>query len=139
MSLRKMYHTDTDLEQSGIEFQIGDATFRLARSGGSNRRYQKIMERLTKPYRRQIQSNTMDDKLAMSLAQEGFARGVLLGWDGVTMDDLGDDGNDERAPFNVENAIKLFTLMPDLYSDLQVVSAERAVFLHEAAEEDAGN
>lgn len=139
MSLRNLYETDPELERSGIEYHVGSAVFRIARTGGANVRYNKKLEQLCRPYRKQIQSNTLDRDTLTRLGQEAFAHTVLLNWDGVTFDDLGDEGNTELAPFSPDNAMKLFANLPDLFDDLQEAANERALFRAHLDDSDAGN
>lgn len=139
MSLRKAYETDAEIERSGIEFEAaGGAKFKLARAGGGNTRYAKTLERLCRPYRKQIQTGTLAPAASERIVREAFVDAVLLGWSGVTWRDLGDD-RDGDAPFTRDNALRLFAELPDLFSDLQEISAQRAAFLREALEADAGN
>jgi len=138
MSLRKAYQTDEKLERDGIRYDTGGAWFMLARAGGANHKYQKVMEVLTKPYRKQIQNNTIDGQLAKELTYKGFARAVVRGWGGVTMADVGGQG-DEPAPFNEENCVKLFQNLPELFAEIQEVAQNHTVYLANVLEEDAGN
>lgn len=138
MSLRKHFKTDESIEREGVEYLAGGCKFLLARSGGGNVKYNRMMERLCKPYRKQIQSQTLDDKVSERIAHEVFAATVLLGWEGVTYEDLGLEGEGE-APCTMENKLLLFAELPELFRDLQDISGERSAYLMEIREEDAGN
>jgi hypothetical protein len=49
------------------------------------------------------------------------------------------DENNTAIPFNVENAMKLFAALPDLYADLLAQSDKVSNFRSETAEGDAKN
>lgn len=139
MSIFKTFKNDETLEQQGILIQYGENSkglmeaFRIARAGGTNQRFLKAMERATKPYRRQIQTETIDPKVSKRLYMEAFVDTVLLGWENIE----GADG----APldFNRDNAIKLFTDLPDLFLDLSEQAGKQALFRAEVQDADSGN
>lgn len=139
MNLYKMFKTDEHYEKEGIDLIYGDNSkgnqirIKVARAGGANVKYAKALERRTKPYRRQIQNETIDPKFAEQLIMETFAESVILGWDGVE----DEEGND--MPFSFENCIKLFTDLPDLWADVQAQSQKVALFRQEVREEDLKN
>lgn len=141
MSLYKTFQTDTALEAHGIELEYGyvdgDETrpirLRIARSGGSNARFAKLLEAKTKPHRRSIQTETIDKKLAERLFMEVFAETVVLGWTNVQ------DQEGVELPFSKENVIKVFTDLPDLWADVREQSAKASLFRQEVREVDAGN
>ncbi len=139
MSLYKQFQTDKELEKDGIVVQYGENSkgqateFRIARAGGANEAYTKRAEVVLKPYRRQIQTETIENKLAEKLLMGVFVDTVLKGWSNV------EDEKGKDLPFTRENAIKLFTDLPDLYRDLREQSDKSALFRLEILEADAGN
>lgn len=140
MSLFKIFKTDPKLEADGILIDYGNdektgkpMRFRVARMGPSNQRFAKITDQRMKPYRRQLQTETMDLKLAEKLMMEIFVDTILLGWENIT----GDKGGE--LVFNRENAIELFTALPDLYNDLREQAQKSALFREEVLENDLGN
>lgn len=139
MSLYTQFKTDEKIEQEGINVEYGTAsngkpiTFKVARTGGSNTKYLKLLEARTKPYRRQIQNDTLENKLAEKIFLEVFVDSVLLGWENV------EDASGTLLVFNRENAIKVFTDLPDLYNDLREQASKSALFRAEIKEADAKN
>lgn len=146
MSLYSQFKSDTNLEKTGILIQYGFVTqpngdpdlnkpisFRIARAGGSNQAYAKRVEAETKPYRRQIQTETIDTKVAEQIMKKVFVETVLLGWENVQ------DEEGKELAFTKENALKLLTDLPDLYDDLVRQSNKAALFRAEVREADAGN
>src|SRR3546814_10059117 len=70
-NIYKMFQTDKGLETEGIWYNFDKTTgFRLARAGGANMKFVKALEERTRPYRRQIEDNTIDPELANGLLIE---------------------------------------------------------------------
>lgn len=146
MSLYSKFKSDPALEKNGVVLQYGFVEnadgepdlerpigFRVARAGGANVAYAKRLEAAIKPHRRQIQTETIDAKVAERLMMEVFVETVLLGWENVQ------DENGNDLPFSKQNAIKLFTDLPDLYKNVQEGANSAALFRAEIAEASAGN
>lgn len=133
-SLYAQFETDRDMERSGIRLNYGNGVcIIIARAGGSNTRFAKVFEAKTRPYRRQIESETLDPLVAESLLVQAFVESVILGWEGVK-DRYGDD-----LLFTREHAIKLFTELPDLFADVREQATKAANFRAHDVEDDAGN
>lgn len=139
----KLFKTDPDREVQGVVINYGDeAWFKVARAGGANKRYLTVMADRLKPFRRQIQTETMDEKVADSIVMEVFAETVLLGWGSKVGDEdvdyiEGPDG--ERLEFSKENAIRVLTDLPELYRELRAESERLATFTALGKEGDAKN
>lgn len=139
MSLYSQFKTDKSIEKEGIVLNYGknskgkDIEIRIARAGGANVQYAKLLEAKTKPYRRQIQNETLENEVAEKITQEVYARTVVLGWNGV------EDESGNEMLFSFENCMKLFADLPDLWSDIQQQSQRSALFRAELLEQDAKN
>lgn len=139
MSLYTQFQTDVDLEKVGILLEYGETSkglpicIRIARAGGANKAFEKRMEAETKSIRRQIQNETADNKQLMRILRKVFAETVVLGWENV------EDRNGVVIPFNVENCIKLFEDLPDLFADIQEQSRRAALFKVTVQEADSKN
>jgi len=139
MSIFKTFKTDAKLETEGILIQYGENSkgameaFRIARAGGGNQRFEKTLTQRTKPYRRQIQTDAMDAKVSKRIFMEVFVDTVLLGWENI------EDENGNPLAFNRDNALDLFTKLPDLFVDLAAQAGTQALFRAEVNEADAGN
>jgi hypothetical protein len=134
MSTYRTFKTDPGLETSGITIDYGSAgKFRIARAGGSNKRFNKKFAQLTRPHRRAIAAQAMDDDLADGLMMDAFIESSLLGWEGVT----GEDG--QALEFTKDNARKLFRDLPDLFRDLLNEAQNIALFRRSLLETEAGN
>lgn len=139
MSLYKQFKTDKNVEKEGIVLNYGknskgkDIEIRIARAGGANVQYAKLLEAKTKPYRRQIQNETLDNEVAEKITKEVYAKAVVMGWTGV------EDENGKPLEFSSENCIKLFDDLPDLWMDIQQQSTKAALFRADILEQDAKN
>lgn len=138
----KQFKTDNNLEASGIDLDYGDFVVTVARAGGTNRKFAKVMESKTKPYRRLIQTETMSDDIGENILREVYASAVVLDWktkvDGEFKQGIeGPDG--DLLPFTKENIIATFKNLPDLFTDIREQSAKIALFRSAGLEEEAGN
>lgn len=139
MSLYSQFQTDKNIEKDGVVLEYGKTkegkviSIRIARAGGANSRYTKLMEAATKPYRRQLQNETLDNDIAESITQKVYAQSVILGWENVQ------DQDGEDMAFNLENCIKLFKDLPDLWTDIQNQATRAALFRQDILEADSKN
>lgn len=139
MSLYKQFKTDEALETDGIliEYGVTEAglpiRIKIARAGGRNTAFSKALERATRPYRKAIQTGTLDNKTADNLYKDVFAETVVLGWVNV------EDQDGKAMEFTKENVVKLFNDLPDLFNDLREQAANVALFREEVLENDLGN
>lgn len=139
MSLYSQFKTDENLEKTGLVVEYGTNSkgepigIRIARAGGSNAAYLKLLEASLKPYRRQLQNDLMDNATAEKVMRTVYAKTVVLGWENV------EDEKGQPMPFNVENCIKLFEDLPDLFADLKAQAEKSALFRAELMAVDAKN
>jgi hypothetical protein len=139
MSLYKLFKTNENLETDGIWLEYGQTAdgkpvrIKIARAGGHNVAFAKALEKATRPYKKAIQTGTLDDKTATRLYREVFADTVVLGWENVE----GPDG--QPMEFNNANVLKLFEDLPDLFADLREQANNVALFRDEVRETDLGN
>lgn len=138
-SLYAQFKTDKSVEKEGVILEYGfnskkkPIEIRIARAGGANVQYSKLLEAKIKPYRRQIQNDTLDNEVADKLTKEVYAQAVVLGWSGV------EDENNIDMEFSVANCVKLFTDLPDLWRDIQEQATKAALFRAEVLESDSKN
>lgn len=139
MNLYNTFETDKSLERDGIVLDYGfnskdqPIQIRIARAGGSNTKFAKVLEQKMKPYKRAIANDTMDNKVAEKLLVEAYADAVIIGWTGV------EDREGNALDFTRDNVVKLFTDLPDLFTDIQVQSQKSALFRAELREAEQGN
>ena len=139
MSLYTQFETNTVVEKEGIVLEYGlnskqkTMGIRIARAGGSNSAYSKQLEAKIKPYRRQIQNETMDNDVAEKITKEVYFNTVVLGWENI------EDRAGVAMEFNKANFMQLMTDLPDLWSDIQTQASRAALFRAEILEADAKN
>ena len=128
-----VFRTDKALEKEGIVLDYGDFKIKVARAGGSNAAFQKALTSKIRPYKRQLDAGTIPDDVAEKLFLEVYAESVVLGWEGVT------DEDGKPLPFSKENAVKLFSDLPDLFRDVQNQAAAISNFRAEVTEDTIKN
>lgn len=157
MSLSSHFKTDANLERKGVGIDMpanDDGSvpcIYIARAGRNNPEYQKVVDRIMKPYRRAAQVGALPQSKQDVLTRECFAEAGILGWKNVLKSDVtGNDGGtnadgslrplDEGfADYTKDNAIALLTRLPDLYTSLIELSVDRSTFLEVEREADAKN
>lgn len=129
------FSMDEKREIQGIEFETPWGTFILARPGGSNKAFKTRFNDLTSPYRiRGIDlEEIMDDAESKRVFVQLYAETVVKGWRDVK------DANGEQIPFSVENAIKLFTDLEDLFNVILQAAQKMSLFRAKLVEEDSKN
>lgn len=138
-SLFRQFRTDASLEKVGIILEYGQTAsganigIRIARAGGANDAYTKALEAKVKPYRRQIQTETVDRKLLERLMREVYAETVVLGWENVEEED------GTPIMFSRAACLDLFERLPDLYQDIQEQANKSVLFRAEVMEAEAKN
>lgn len=139
MSLYKQFKTDSNLEKDGIIIEYGQTDqgkpiqIKIARAGGANTAYSRVLEAKVKPYRRQIQNETIERETMTSIMREVYAETVVIGWSNVQ------NAEGEDLEFNRENVIQLFTDLPELFEDIQSQANNVAIFRETILEEEAKN
>jgi len=133
-SIYDKFATDKKAEQEGIILDYGDGLkIRIARAGGSNIKYEKLVQAKLRKYERQRQLDLLDIDTLRPILREVYAEAVVLGWEGVT------DRDGNEIPFTKANAIKLFEDLPDLFEDIVVQAQKAALFRQNILEAEAGN
>lgn len=139
MSLYAQFGTDTKLEVEGtdITFAANDdgsiPTFRVARMGGSNKKYLSVLTRKTRPVQTAIRNGTLADEQAKRISLEVFVETVLLGWSNIY------DRNGNSIAFTQSNAIQLFNELPDLYDEVVRQASSLTTFQTDELETTAKN
>lgn len=141
-----LFETDVELEMDGFWHTIKPEKkvkgkvvqkairFKLARAGGQNTSYQKVMEKLGRPHRNAMKTDNLDNDIAMEMLRHAFAESIILGWEGVT-----DKKTKKEIKHSPAAAKRLLDAMPDLFDNLREAATSMANFRAEEIEEDAGN
>lgn len=142
MPLYQQFKTDGGLEKNGIVLDYGDFRVTIARAGGANKRFARSLEARTRPYRRAIQTETMDPERAVELLREVYAESVILRWETQVEGEWksGIEAPDGTLqPFSKENVLRTLNDLPDLFQDIQDQASKAALFRETLREDDAGN
>ena len=140
-----MFATDTAQERHGIWIDYGQFRVLLARAGGQNTQYLKTLEAKTKPYRRAIATETMDNKLAEKILRDVYVSTVILSWE--SKGDVEDeewtkglhDADGEIVPFNADNVTAALDALPDLFADLQLQASTASLYRQSELEDASKN
>ena len=142
MSMYGQFKTDSTLESKGIILDYGEFRITVARAGGANKKFAKLAEAKTKPFKRAIQTETMDNEKSMAIVREIYAEAVILNWETKVEKKFkpGIEGEDGKVlPFNKKNVILTLTNLPDLFADIQEQATKSALYRESIRETDAKN
>lgn len=137
--LYSKFKTNPKLEKDGVPIVYGEnskkqpITFVLARAGGANEEYERRMRAELKPYRRQLQTETMDDRLLKKIMKKVFVQTCIR--DALNLE----DENETALAFTEDNVIKVLDDLPDIYEDLVDTASKAAIYRETVLEEDAKN
>jgi len=140
--LRRIYETDPKVEREGVIVEYAPGVeVKIARAGGANKRFAKVLTKLSRPHRRAIQTNTIDEKLLTDMFITAYAQAIVLGWKGFTKDLITHDDKDADVvlDFNQENVEAVLHEQPNLFQDIQATSDNIAIYRAEVLESDSGN
>lgn len=140
--LRKIFETDKNVEREGVILEYSPGVeVKIARAGGANKKFAKIMTKLARPYRRAIQTNSISEEILTGMFITAYAKTIILSWKGFTKDLITHDDADANTPldFNQENIEAVLREQPDLFQDIQTSSENIALFRAEILENDSGN
>lgn len=120
-NLYSNYKTDKGAEATGVWIDDSGASFKLARMGGANVKFQRAMTVAMKPYMREIQLGVIDDATLEPVLKKVFIDTILLDWKNVTAESNAEtpDVDGAAIDFNADAAMKLFADLPDLYARLR--------------------
>ena len=134
MNPYQLFATDKQAEtEHGIILDYGTFRMRILRAGGSNRKFIETLNRRLKPYRRQIENDTMDSDMAQRIMAEVYADTVIIGWDEVP------DAEGSPLEYCRNNVIKLLTDLPELFRDIQEQAGKAALFRAAEREDEQKN
>lgn len=140
-SIFDMFETDSDVETKGVLLRYGpDIRILVARAGGANKAFERIIKTLTKPHRqllKAVQSGNGSDADALvleNIMKEAYAKTVVLGWEGIQL-----ERNGPLVECKPENVLALFNKIPQMWIDIRDFASNYINFLSENTEEVAKN
>lgn len=145
-NMYKMFKTDKRLEQDGILLDYGPFRVTVARMGGANKKFFKLLELRTKPMRRAIQADSADRDKLLALTTQTFAETCVLNWEVNRSDtdvpswERGIEAEDGTLlEFNKQNVIDTLTKLPDLLDDLQTQATNQSLYRADIEEAEVKN
>lgn len=147
MSMYKNFQTDANLEKNGITIDYGDFRVLIARAGGANKKFAKVLDAKTKPYRRAIQTESIETDRIMEILKEAYAECIVLNWETKVVDKDGkeewkkgiEDQDGKILDFTKENVVTTFKNLHDLFLDIREQSEKSSLFRQVVRETEAGN
>jgi hypothetical protein len=142
-SIDELFQTDQKAEKDeGVILDYGDFRVRIARAGGNNTKFSRVLQAKMKPFRRQIETDTMDEEVATKLMVETYAEAVILDMDVKVGKDKYEQGILRKTgvvPFTKENVVSVFTEMKEFFRDVQSQANNVSLFRTHQLEEDTKN
>ncbi len=131
-SIESLFGTDPQLEQEGVWCQYGTMRFLLARAGGANRRYGKVMMARMKPVRRALEIGNLSEERSRALLADVLAETVVLNWEKVKY-------KKQVLEYSKENCRNLLTEFPDLLNELHSLAQRLELYRKDSSEAAAKN
>jgi len=129
-----LFGTNKNLEAGeGVTLNYPGFSITIHRAGGSNKAYGQALNKKMKPHRQRFERGLLDDETSEQILLEAFVEGVVVGWSG----NIGPGG--KKAAYSVENCIKVFQDLPDLFEDVKKQANDASVFREEAEKADEKN
>lgn len=136
MGIYDAYETDSTSESEGVWTPFPAAgpsvKVKLARAGGSNRRWAAEREKVLRPIRKSFKGADLPEGVLMDALVVPFCKILLLDWEGVT------DREGVPLECNQGNKLKICADLPDFYEEMLGESGSMDKFKVIEDEEDAG-
>lgn len=144
MGLYDQNQTNIDVEKSGKWIDYGGYRIKIARAGGSNRKYLSELELAMKPIRRAIDAGTVPQERQKAIMVDVFAKTIIKGWE--TWDDDKEEWvsgieleDGTIGKFTKELVVETLNALPSVLEDIQKDAMQLQNFLEAAREDEAGN
>lgn len=149
MSMYKQLETDKALEIKGVEVDYGSFRVTLARAGGANKRYEKLLNALSKPHQRAMKTETMDNEVAIDIMRKVYAGAIIMHWEAKDAKgewEVGIEAKPKKpgdpitiVPFNHGNALQAMIDLPELLIWFKDDAEKLSLYLVQLLEEDVKN
>ncbi len=149
MTMYDQLQTDPALETKGVEVDYGSFRVTLARAGGANKKYEKLLDVRSKPHRRAMKTETMDNEVAIGIMREVYADAIILHWEaknakgkwevGIEAKPKKGDTAIKLVPFTRDNALQAMIDLPELLIWFKEDAEKLALYLFQDQEADTGN
>ncbi len=149
MSMYNQLQTDPALETKGVEVNYGSFRVTLARAGGANKKYERLLDLRSKPHRRAMKTETMDNEVALGIMREVYADAIILHWETKNAKGKWEVGIEAKpkklsdplklVPFNRDNSVQAMIDLPELLTWFKEDAEKLALYLVQYQEDDTGN
>ncbi len=149
MSMYDQLQTDPALETKGVEIDYGSLRVTLARAGGANKKYEKLLDVRSKPHRRAMKTETMDNEVAIGIMREVYADSIILHWEAKNAKgewEVGIEAKPKKPgdpvkvhPFTRDNAVQAMIDLPELLIWFKEDAEKLALYLVQYQEAETGN
>jgi Zn-finger nucleic acid-binding protein len=144
------FKTDAHMERNGVWLDLGPFRVLLARSGGANKEFSRLLQAKMKPYERQQKNKTVDERVVLEKSAEAYASKVFLQIqtriepeEGSNAEPTYRDGyfnaDGEFVQDSYESRKQLLVDMEDLFHQVIEESSALANFRREELEQTEGN
>lgn len=135
MNVFELFGTDHEMEKRGIWLDYGIFRLLVARAGGSNAKFARVLESVSKPYRRAMDLGALPNEKALEILIVVYARSIVLDWEGPGLVDT----KGQPLEYNEANIIWLFNQFPDLFTDVQAQVNKMENFRRISRKDEAKN
>ncbi len=144
MGMYTDFKTDPDIEsKTGVVVDYGSFRITLARAGGANKRYEKALEKKSKPHRKAIEAGRFNNSQANGILREVYSETVVLNWetlvDGKFKKGIESPEGGKLLEPTPENIAATFTELPDLFLDIQGQANMSSLYQQTLREDDSKN
>ena len=137
MSIWDLYETDMAKETEGFWYKVNKKiSVKLARAGGANLAFTKVMEEKTREHRKRggaLEGDEIDVELVTDLMKQAFAETIILDWKGFT------NKAGKALGYSSKAAYDMMLALPDLFNELRDAAGAAANYRIEAIQDDVGN
>lgn len=142
-----IFASNPKTEAEGVWQDFGSFRIRIARAGGGNRRFARVMEAKVKPYLRAVKTETLDPEIANRILLETYVQCVITGWECNTAADGEPDKWEpvvevERGvfePYSEDAVKKALIALPNMFDDIKAQAGGFATFKDEVRAANVGN
>lgn len=143
-SMFEMFGTDANMEKDGIILDYGDFRVTIARAGGANTDYTKMIDRLTKPYMRAIKAETLPNEIAEEIFRKAYAHTIVKNFEVKRGENdwvagIPQKGSAELLEVNTINVMATFEELPELFNAIREDAQKHSLFRKALLDEALGN
>jgi hypothetical protein len=144
------FKTDAEVEaKTGVLLDYGDFRITIVRAGGANKRFSKLYTERTKPFKRQMDTDTLDPEVSKDLMIKLYVDAIIIGMDVKDQEKSTEENpvyiqgiltpESEILPYDRTNAIKFFKDLPELFTDVVGQASQISLFRAVEQEEEIKN